>query len=109
MDCGKTSLPSNQCTLRASMARSSSLGAPAQCVFPLKDELTPFALGPGTAVKAIIFSSKAVTTDDIGENLHPAFLVMRVVSVEVDDLAIVEAHAESLFNKHVAFFLFGKG
>lgn len=105
----KASSPLNQRALSASMARSSSLGAPAQCVFPLKDELTPFALGPGAAMEGIIFSSEAITTDDVRENLHPAFLVWRVVGVEVDDLAIVETHAEPLLNKHVTLFLFGKG
>lgn len=77
-------------------------------VLPLKDELTPLALSMRRAVEAIIFAWKSVATDDILEDLHPAFLVLGGVGIKVDNLAVVEADAEALFNKHVALLLFGK-
>lgn len=84
------------------------LGTPAQRLLPLKNELAPFGLGASVA-DAVIVTAHAIATDDFVQDLHPAVLVMGAVSIEVDDLAVVEADAEALFDKHVALFFLGEG
>jgi hypothetical protein len=91
------------------MAWPSSLSSAAECIFPLKDEVTPFALGPRATTEAVFVITEVVTANYIRQDLQPAFLVLRAVSIEVDDLAVVESDTEAFFNKHVGLFLLGKG
>lgn len=85
---------------------SSGLGALSKHLFPLKNEFTPLSAGTGSVGVVLLFSS---STDDIAKDLHPALLVFAGVGVEIDNLAVIEADTETLFNKHVAFFLFREG
>ena len=50
-----------------------------------------------------------VLADHLRQSPHPAFLVRCAVGIEVDDLAVGEAHAEAFLDEHVAFFLGGEG
>lgn len=90
------------------MTGLASLGAPTKRVLPLKDELTPLALGSRSAMNAFVIAWECIAADNILKDLHPSLLVLRVVGVKVDDLAIVEANTETLLNKHVAFFFLSK-
>lgn len=75
-------------------------------LFSLKDELTP--LGPRSRT-ALFFGAIIAAANDVGQDLHPAVLVLGSVSVEVDDFAVVEADSETLLDEHVALFFFGEG
>src|SRR3569833_1307795 len=85
-----------------------ALGSPAESIIALEDELAPHGLAP-QAGRHVHFAADAVAADDLGQDLHPALLVLGRVRVEVDDLAVVEADAEALLYKHVALLLLGEG
>jgi len=70
------------------------LGFPAQTLFASENHVAPPAL-------AITFFAHASV-----EDFHPAFLVCGCIGVEVDDLSVVEADSEALFDEHVAFLFF---
>jgi hypothetical protein len=82
---------------------SSTVGAlllfcfPPQDFLPLQNHVTPASF---LIVSVLAYASV--------ENLHPAFLVGRSIGIEVDNLPVIEADSESLFNEHIAFFLFSK-
>jgi hypothetical protein len=54
------------------------------------------------------FGVVALLADACIEYFHPALFVSTCISVEIDDLAIVETDSEALFNEHVAFFFLCK-
>lgn len=86
---------------------SSKLGSTlSEYLFPLKDEITPLAAATGCTSTVIIVAS---TADDIAKGLHPALLVLAGVGIEIDNLPVVEADTETLFDKHVTFLFFRKG
>jgi len=86
---------------------SPALGPPAERILPLKDQITPLALGLGTTGEVVV-GPDAVAADYLGQDLHPALLVLGVICVEVDDFAVVETNAEALLDEHVALFLLGE-
>ena len=59
-------------------------------------------ISPGLSLAKIL-------ANDLGQSDHPAVLLGGAVGVEVDGLAVGEAHTEAFFDEHVAFFLFGEG
>ena len=58
-------------------------------------------VGPG-------FTRGDVFANAVRQDLHPAFLLITVIGVEVDDFTIGEADTETLFNKHVALLIFSE-
>lgn len=66
----------------------------------LEDEVSPrSSLAPSSR-------SGSVRPHRFGEDLHPALLLPRRISIEVNALSIREADAESLLDKHIrAIFL----
>src|SRR5271154_2156827 len=54
-------------------------------------------------------SRRSTFTNNLAKNLHPFVLRRGRVSIEIYDLAIGEADAEALLDKHVALFFFRKG
>lgn len=86
---------------------TSAFGTTAESILPLEDEFTPLA--PRPRAGEILLRRDAVTVNDLGENLHPAVLVLSAVGIKVNDLAVVEANAETLFDEHIALFFLGKG
>lgn len=74
-------------------------------LFPLKDELTPLGSRSRTA---ILFCAALAAANNVGQDLHPAFLVLGGIGVKVDDFAVVEADTEALLDEHVAFLFFSK-
>lgn len=88
-----------------------ALGPTAECVLALEDKIAPLALGLGPAASGrdVVVRADAVAADHLGQDLHPALLVLSTVRVEVDDFAVIEADAESFLNEHVPFLLLGEG
>lgn len=58
-------------------------------------------VGPGLALAKVL-------ANNFGQCDHPAVLLRSAVSIEVDGLAVSKAHAKSLLDEHVTFFLFCK-
>ena len=83
---------------------SSGLGALSEHFFFLKDKLAPLAAA--SRVASLIDTSRSA--DDIAQGLHPALLILGSISVEIDDLAVVESDSESLFNEHITLLFFSK-
>jgi hypothetical protein len=50
-----------------------------------------------------------VFPNDLAEGSHPTILVIRSLGIKVDRLAVREADAEALFNKHVSLVFVSKG
>jgi hypothetical protein len=54
------------------------------------------------------FAASQVLSNGLGQDSHPLLLLSGRVGVEINDFSIGETDAEAFFDKHVAFFLFGK-
>lgn len=64
-----------------------------QRLFSFQDHITPFL-------------ARGILADALVEYLHPTILVNRRIGIEVNDFAVFESDAETLFDEHVAFFFF---
>jgi hypothetical protein len=75
--------------------------------FARKHEVCPRLATRSAAAAAA--AAAAALADGLGQHLHPALLGCSAVGIKVDDLAVGEAHAEALLDKHVALLLLGEG
>jgi hypothetical protein len=74
------------------------------------------SLGSGSLLFALLFENHGnppllrcdVSANGLSEDLHPAFLLLAGVGIEINDLAVREAEPEAFLNEHIAFLIFSK-